>query len=104
MKTFLNVANAVVFGGIALSSIAIAMSTLPLEVIITATIAIIFWVCFHRLINTTKAERIAATDAGGVHWVWWILWLILFFPALIVVAIIHTGRKNRAAIRSVRVA
>ena len=39
-------------------------------------------------------------DQGGVHWFWWLAWLIVFFPALIVVAIIHVGRKNRAAIRN----
>ena len=47
-----------------------------------------------------EKQTAAEIDAGGVHWFWWVFWLIIFFPALIVVAIIHTGRKNRAAIRS----
>ena len=42
------------------------------------------------------------TDNEGVHWAWWVLWAILFWQALIIIAIIHTGRKNRAAIREER--
>ena len=30
----------------------------------------------------------------GVHWGWWVFWLIFFWPALIVVALIHFGRKD----------
>jgi len=52
-----------------------------------------------------KAKRQAkrmTNEANGVHWFWWLFWLVLFFPALIVVAIMHTGRKNRAAIRETK--
>ncbi len=35
-------------------------------------------------------------DVRGVHWFWWIFWLVVFFPALIVVAIVHTNKKDKA--------
>ena len=64
---------------------------------------------FWSIINKTEAERAEMrakrrekVDAGGVHAFWWVFWLIAFFPALIVVAIIHNGRKTRAAIREVK--
>ena len=43
-----------------------------------------------------KAPR---TDADGIHWGWWVFWGLVFLPSLIVVAILHNGRKTRAAIR-----
>ena len=70
-------------------------------------IAVACW----SLINTTEAERAQmradrarARDAGGIHWLWWVFWLIVFFPALIVVAIVHSARKNRAAMREIQTA
>ncbi len=35
-------------------------------------------------------------DVRGVHWFWWVFWLLVFFPALIVVAIVHTNKKDKA--------
>lgn len=37
-------------------------------------------------------------DSRGVNIFWWLFWLVVFFPALIIVAIVHNGRKNRAAL------
>ena len=37
----------------------------------------------------------------GVHWFWWVFWLVLFLPALFLVALVHeeklsvVERKNR---------
>ena len=33
----------------------------------------------------------------GVHWGWWLFWLIVFWPALLFVALSHS--KKKAAIR-----
>lgn len=47
-------------------------------------------------------QREAQTEKSGVA-VWlWIFWLVVCFPVLIVVAIVHTGRKNRHALRLLR--
>jgi hypothetical protein len=35
-------------------------------------------------------------DAAGVGVFWWLFWLIVFAPALIVVAMVHFSRKSRA--------
>jgi len=58
-------------------------------------------------IARTKAGM--ATDKAGVHWFWWVAALCLVpalvgLPLLIVIAIIHVGRKNRATMREVTAA
>ena len=52
-----------------------------------------------RMLNEDPIESRNRVEANGVHWFWWLFWAIAFLPALILVAIIHIGRKNRAAIR-----
>lgn len=67
------------------------------------TIAIALGLGLHSLINLTHEQRDeirGKPEPAGVHWFWWVFWLIVFLPALIIVAIIHTGRKTRAEIRN----
>jgi hypothetical protein len=42
--------------------------------------------------STVELER----DLNGVHWFWWVFWLLIFWPALIVTWIIHSNKKERA--------
>lgn len=49
-----------------------------------------------RFSNANKAFDV---EQNGVHWGWWVVWGLVFLPSLIVVAMIHNGRKQRAAIR-----
>ena len=110
MKLFFNILNYTIFGVLLSFSVFMALQpdTLMLGVILGGcflAMATAFW----SIINKTEAERAEMrakrrqkVDAGGVHAFWWVFWLIAFFPALIVVAIIHNGRKTRAAIREVK--
>lgn len=45
---------------------------------------------------TSKEDAQMIRDAGGVSAFWWVFWLIVFAPMLIVVAIVHVNRKSRA--------
>lgn len=50
------------------------------------------------------AARQYRDEPSGVHWIWWVLAIfaipaLIGIPALLVIAIIHTGRKNRALAR-----
>lgn len=110
MKLFFNILNYAVFGILVALSVFMAFQpeTLVLGQVFAAAFAVM-GVSLWRIINTTAEERAARgaklereRDKGGVHWFWWVFWLIAFFPALIVVAIIHNGRKTRAAIREVK--
>ena len=110
MKLFFNILNYAVFGILVALSVFMAFQpeTLVLGQVLAAVFAVI-GVSLWRVINTTAEERAAMDaklererDKGGVHAFWWVFWLIAFFPALIVVAIIHNGRKTRAAIREVK--
>ena len=106
MKLFFNILNYAVFGILVAFSVFMAFQpeTLVPGVILAAAFAVI-GVSLWRVINTTAEERAKSAekrDANGVHWFWWVFWLIAFFPALIVVAIMHNGRKTRAAIREVK--
>ena len=40
----------------------------------------------------------AYNDAKGVHWFWWVFWLIFFAPMLAVVGYVHHQRMKRAII------
>ncbi|MEP1200763.1 hypothetical protein [Tateyamaria sp.] len=118
LKLVLNILNIIVFG--CATAIAVLMATtggmLGLGIVL-ALCSICIGTAFWSLINLTDGDRqklrdeaaqkrvIAAKerDAKGVHWVWWVLCLLVFFPALIVVAIVHSGRKNRAAMRELAV-
>ena len=31
---------------------------------------------------------------GGVHWGWWLFWLLIFWPALIITAVIHFNNRH----------
>jgi len=78
-----------------------------LFVMLTAVYSLIFHTEEERvgMRAEAKAKRQAkrmAKEANGVHWFWWLFWLVVFFPALIVVAIMHTGAKNRATIRKAK--
>ncbi len=119
MSNFKKTAKRVTFGTIATIGALMATgsawayqsaynSTLPSDELIASS-AVIFGLMGVALISvsynyglSTAQERAAKTDAGGVHAIWWILWLILFFPALIIVAIVHNGRKNRSVIRELK--
>ena len=111
MKLFFNILNFVVFGGLAAIFMAGAVYQEGFQNVgaFLSACFIVMGVSLWRIINTTAEERAAMgakrrqkVDAGGVHWFWWVFWLIAFFPALIVVAIMHNGRKTRAAIREVK--
>ena len=41
-------------------------------------------------------EYDAEEDAKGVHWFWWLFWLIFAAPVLIIVALVHINKLNRA--------
>ena len=110
MKLFFNILNYAVFGPLVAFSVIMALQPdmLMLGVVLGGCF-LAMGTAVWRIINTTAEERAAMdakrrqkADAGGVHAFWWVFWLIAFFPALIVVAIIHNGRKTRAAIREVR--
>jgi hypothetical protein len=76
-------------------------------VLFAALLANIMWPGVIARRDAACAVRNAAAlskEARGVHAFWWIFWAIVFFPMLIVVAIVHVGRKNRAAIRQIRAA
>ena len=109
LKTTANILNFVVFGGF--TAIFMLGATYQEGFLVGGALisvgSILMGIAVYSLINYTNEERAAMRaksaekkDANGVHWFWWVFWLIAFFPALIVVAIMHTGRKNRAAIRS----
>ena len=107
MKLFFNILNFVVFGGLAAIFMAAAVSQEGDQNVgaFLSACFIVMGVSLWRIINTTAEERAKSAekrDANGVHWFWWVFWLIAFFPALIVVAIMHNGRKTRAAIREVK--
>ncbi|WP_435137617.1 hypothetical protein [Pseudopelagicola sp. nBUS_19] len=53
-------------------------------------------------ISSKSAPKAPRTDADGIHWGWWVFWGLVFLPSLIVVAILHNGRKTRAAIRELK--
>ena len=38
----------------------------------------------------------AEDDANGVHWFWWLFWLVFAAPVLVIVAIVHIHKLNRA--------
>lgn len=38
----------------------------------------------------------ASEDARGVHWFWWLFWAVLAMPVVLIVAIVHNEKKNRA--------
>ena len=111
MKLFLNILNFAVFGAIA--AFAASLGTIgEADTGIVLMAGVVVAVCalgagfFWRLINWTpeqRAERARKIEykhnKGGVHIFWWTFWLIVFFPALIVVAIIHSNKKTRAAIQ-----
>ena len=35
------------------------------------------------------------SEKSGVHWFWWVLWLIVFWPAVIFVWMEHNKRKEQ---------
>lgn len=43
-------------------------------------------------LENVKAWEIVGQASKGVHWIWWLCWLILFLPALIVVFIMHVKK------------
>lgn len=111
MKLFFNILNFAVFGVIA--AVAALMGTIEeADTGIMLVLGVVVAMCalgasfFWRLINWTSEQRGERArkieykhNKGGVHILWWIFWLIVFFPALIVVAIIHSNKKTRAAIQ-----
>ena len=51
-----------------------------------------------------RTARTLRKEARGVHWIWWLVAILLVpvivgIPLLIVIAIVHIGRKNRATMR-----
>lgn len=47
----------------------------------------------------TKLENIVAyeilsTQRKGVHGGWWLFWLVCFYPALLIVLLIHLSSQN----------
>ena len=44
----------------------------------------------------TYTEQQALEDVQGVHWFWWLFWLVVFWPALLFVILTHTDRRKRA--------
>ena len=38
----------------------------------------------------------ASVDAHGVHWFWWVFWAVLAMPVVLIVALVHNDKKNRA--------
>lgn len=38
--------------------------------------------------------KVLETKRDGVHWGWFVAWLLLFYPALLLVALIHFNSKN----------
>ena len=37
----------------------------------------------------------------SVHWFWWLFWLVVFWPALIIVYVIHSKRANAALVAAI---
>ena len=50
------------------------------------------------MINLVPEEisklRLISRENRGVHVGWWVVWLLLFWPALLVVAMIHCQKVN----------
>ena len=38
--------------------------------------------------------EIISTKKGGVHGFWWVFWLIMFIPVLILVALVHFSSET----------
>lgn len=104
MKTFLNILNySVAAVG---SALWIFMATEP-DLQLTGTvllgcqigIAVGFW----SLINLTQEQRdkMRGGPREGVHWFWFLFWLVFFFPALVITFLIHFNRKNAATRRAI---
>lgn len=36
------------------------------------------------------------TEQNGVHWFWWVFWLIVFWPAVFLVWMEHNNRKRHS--------
>lgn len=100
----MNIASAIVIGGI--GAIVITTSDGMFGTGITfIVIAALLATAFHNLITMTQEQRdeiSGKAERTGVHWFWWVFWLFMFFPALLIVAIIHSGRKTRAEIRNLK--
>lgn len=44
--------------------------------------------------NIASYELIATKDAEGVHWGWYMFWLVVWFPALVIVAIVDINKRG----------
>ena len=49
-----------------------------------------------ELVHKAHKRSARAQQFAGVHWGWWVFWSLFFWPALIVVAILHNGKKSNA--------
>ena len=63
-------------------------------ILIGALIVIV--VSLYRILFTDYRKN--QKEKSGVHFLIWVFWFIAFFPALIIVAIVHHGRRVRSAI------
>lgn len=45
--------------------------------------------------SESKAEKVKVLDTkrDGVHWGWWIFWLVIFWPMLAVLALVHYNSR-----------
>ena len=51
-----------------------------------------------EIMSKTVTRREISAEGEGVHWGWWVFWLLAFWPALIVVLIVHIGKKSKQVV------
>lgn len=47
-------------------------------------------------VNNKSEVQLLSKDSHPVHWGWWVFWALLFWPALLIVALISCFRKKYA--------
>jgi uncharacterized membrane protein YidH (DUF202 family) len=85
------------------SMIALSPELKDLGVILVVLAMLVFYIATPLAGRIRHAQALRA-EQHGVHWFWWLVAILLVpaivgIPLLIVIAIIHTGRKNRALAR-----
>ncbi|CUH49799.1 hypothetical protein RUA4292_03997 [Ruegeria atlantica] len=65
---------------------------------VTGISGLVFAVSILMIIVRPPAADDRRYDAApGVHWFWWVFWTVLFWPALLIVYFVHTGKKSAGA-------
>ena len=45
-------------------------------------------------VNNSSEVQLLSKDAQPVHWGWWVFWALIFWPAVLVIALISFFRKK----------